>query len=394
MPHRKQFIHFRSVFTAFALLAASLLASAGAEAFPIRTPNVKHMMDTSDAIYRVKVDSVKEQGIYTDPEFKSTVQYPKKIASARVLSVIKGSQQPKNVEIVFPGRPNGQVVMSGPLFASLKSGETYLLFLSGSSSPVKLTDPQTSVLTIPAATPKYAYGNTAQDKMLAEMLAAAGSSENHTRKLAIEQLGHLGDIRAAKFLRSLSRSGDMAEKSAALISRIRIADTPTQQELLSVLRYEAPKGQSRSIIVRAGKEEVYTATSEQRNLITTLEVSLEAPSKHLSRPRKILPGFDYIGFVNEALKTKVIKENGELRSDLICTLRTLQDAKSLPLLLTLLDDPSIKVRYMAATGFAAVTGDNHRFVTTDAFDKDESVYINYWKKWAKEHPEAFKTGKP
>jgi HEAT repeat protein len=90
--------------------------------------------------------------------------------------------------------------------------------------------------------------------------------------------------------------------------------------------------------------------------VQAIDSSVEPKKPRETGPAKQLKGFDYLSFITQALRCKVIVQNDVLRSDLARTLRSLADPKSVPILLGLLDDPSSHVRYLAATAFAAIAG--------------------------------------
>ena len=215
--------------------------------------------------------------------------------------------------------------------------------------------------------------------MLAELVSAVNSDDEYTRKSAVEQLGKLGDIRAKDVLRGLSKSTDLANERR-VVARIGVGDAPAQKDLLAILRmYPADmKSHGGGYMGKLGP---FYSMPEQRKIVDAVCAS----ARHTSGTAKPLKGFDYVSFVRKSLGCRVIKQNAILRSDLVGILRDLGDPKSMPLLLKLLDDPSQRVRYMAATSFAVLAKDNKWFPASDIFDKNEAKYIKHCREWAKEH---------
>jgi len=62
-------------------------------------------------------------------------------------------------------------------------------------------------------------------------------------------------------------------------------------------------------------------------------------------------------------------------------LREIADPSSIPSLVQALDDPAFMVRYLAATGLAAITGDNSHYPAIEPWRAKEADEIAYWKAW-------------
>jgi hypothetical protein len=366
-----------------------VLLAAEAQAFPVRMLDVKAMLASSDAVYKVSVQSTREQGVWTRDPTTASLQLPKVVAKARVISAIKGTAH-DSIEITFPGFPHTRGgVTNWPMYTSLSTGWTYIVFLKGKSSPYRFADPQTGAMIVPAKPPAVSYGSTPQDKLLAELVSAAQIGDETIGKFAVEQLGKLGDIRAAAVLVEPLESSDPAQRTSALVARIRVGDAPDQEDLLSILRSDPADLKSREAMhTGISGREVYYAASEQIDIVMAIEMSVKASQSYGGRAEKQLKGFDYVGFVTKALECNVIKQNDILRSDLVGTLRNLGDPKSVPLLLKVLADPSQRVRYMAATSFAVLAGDKTMYPAGEIFNKNEAKYLERCREWASKHPDG------
>ena len=62
-------------------------------------------------------------------------------------------------------------------------------------------------------------------------------------------------------------------------------------------------------------------------------------------------------------------------------LREIADPSSIPYLVQVLDHPSFMMRYLAATGLAAITEDFSRYRAMDLWRAQEAEQIAYWKAW-------------
>jgi hypothetical protein len=271
------------------------------------------------------------------------------------------------------------------MYTGLSARRTYIVFLKGSSSPYRFADLQTGAMIVPARTPAVAYGSKPVDRLLAELVSAARIGDEAMRRVAVEQLGKLGDIRAAAVLRELSKSKDLARRTSALVARIEVGDAPAEADLLAILRMDPASSKSR-VGMSTGVAGPFFAGAEQVQIVQAISRSVKPSGSFTGRAAKQLNGFDYIDFVTQTLSYKVIKEHDILRSDLVGTLRDLGDPKSMPLLLKLLNDHSKAVRYMAATSFAVLAKNNKWYVAGDIFNKNEAKYIKQCREWAKQHP--------
>ncbi len=376
-------------FTLIVLLI--LIVAVGAQAFPVRMMNVREMLDESDAVYKITVQSTREEGVWKDTPAERAYLHlnnhaydmPRVIASAKVLSTIKGKAR-NSVGIEFPGFPHGQkFVVNWPMYTGLSKGLTCIVFLKTESSPARFADSQTGAILVPAKAPARSYGDGSEDKLLAELVSAAQNGDDYTRKSALEQLGKLSDNRAKDVLRGPSKSTDLAQRTAGLVARIGVGDAPAQKDLLAILSMY-PADMTSHGGGYMGKLGPFYSMPEQREIVD----AVCATARHIRGCARPLKGFDYVGFVRKSLGCRVIKENVILRSDLVGILRDLGNPKSMPLLLKLLDDPSQVVRYMAATSFAVLAKDNKWFPAGEIFNKNEAKYIKHCREWAKEHPDG------
>ena len=130
-------------FTHVVFLALSVLfVAVGAQAFPVRMMDVREMLDKSDAVYKITVQSTREEGVWKDTPAERAYLHlnnhaydmPRVIASAKVLSTIKGKAR-DSVGIEFPGFPHGQkFVVNWPMYTGLSKGLTCIVFLKTDSS--------------------------------------------------------------------------------------------------------------------------------------------------------------------------------------------------------------------------------------------------------------------
>jgi hypothetical protein len=73
--------------------------------------------------------------------------------------------------------------------------------------------------------------------------------------------------------------------------------------------------------------------------------------------------------------------DSDIRQAAAYALRDAASPTTVPVLVAALDDGEEEVRYLAATGLAAITKQNQRFLTGAYFTQREAEEIKYWKDW-------------
>lgn len=268
----------------------------------------KYLVEEANVVSKVKVVDVTEEQVSMEVQFEPVLklQPPPKItryrAQLETLSQLKGSS-PKQIEVTYPkSGPNG------PGYTELYRSEVCVVFLKGKTSPYFFADPNNGKMEVLPNEIRYRFGDTPQDKLFAELLASAEAEVGSNQIHAIEQLGYLGDLRAALLLKRFSASSDIVLRGKALISRVQIGDTPTVEELIAFLK-RSPNEFSRESSLKKHRTSGYSVPSLQTKLLSKIEHSVKRP--YMDRPAQRLKNFDYHEFYRQVSQCEIFSLNDE-----------------------------------------------------------------------------------
>ena len=307
-------------------LFAVFVISNSALAYLTNIFNAKYLTNDADRVYKIRVISVKEDGVYTDNHFSPPLTATKMVAHAEVQSVIKGLYMTE-IDIAYPKSTS----MVG--FTPLSPEEVCIVFLKGTRSPFKYFDLHNGKMAATLQSGPECLGLTVQDKLLGQLLVSANTLKGKAQLEAIEELGKLGDFRATSTLRKIADTDDIVVRSLSLTARIQVGDAPCIADLLAILKIpksDFDKTQSCNKYRTTG----YSVGDLQRELLWAIEQSV-VPSNMYSVPSvnppiSKLEGFDYADFFKQALNIDSVRKNTGTRRCRIATLRKLGDEKSIP----------------------------------------------------------------
>lgn len=208
----------------------------------------------------------------------------------------------------------------------------------------------------------------------------------------------LGDLYFGRWsvsrLHSISQQAGLAGLNLDLIAGLRDTDErvllntvellagsdrlESTEPLVERLRFARPRLQAA----------IYIALLRQNDYSNLAEIlgSLEKPSSDGqvgSLQDRIL---FYIGQIDNAATVPVLltfatTRSDSLRESVIHALRQTASPKSVPTLVTALDDPIQIIRYDAVFGLATIEQRPNLAPSVDAFEKDPQLYIGAWKSW-------------
>lgn len=372
----------RNIIMVITLIAAGILITSAAIAYPFTPLNVRTALEKADAVYIVEITSIDADTSSAKTNQSSSL--PDRDVYAHILGTIKGATA-ENIHITVPQNTN---LIESPSYVNYKIGEVCLVFLKGNSSPYMLLDPDSSNL-LDVAKPdtavfKYST-DIAYDRLAKCLMWTVNGSKGWIRLQAIRQLGYLGDHRAASLLRQFAKSDDIALRSLSYEARIHIGDPPDVNDMITILDM-TPESINENQSHNGNTGNRYGNEYLQNLLFDAVWQSIIPEQKFgIKLPVSKVEGFDYLAFFEKAMNTKSFRTIRDARSQLAGSLGELKDPKATPILMRLLDDEDAQVRYMATWALNEIYGGLDSAGDANAFIKDEVKYQTYWKAFWKEH---------
>ena len=336
--------------------------------------DVKRLLNEADAVCKIKVSTVENKGIYSINNIYPSLKAVKITAESKVISSIKGNI-PETINIVFPA--SEQLIS----FTMLDKDEVAIVFLKRVDKHYEFIDIHNGKMDCINAKIKYQNEENPEDKILSELLALCKQATGKNKLYAIQRLGELEDIRAKKILTKFSISDDSVLRGTALDSLIQMGVSVKEKKLLDYLKLPPELFDEGKSLDKYGTTG-FSTSHLQNNIIFSLKNSVKLNSRNRStrEPRVIvsIEDFDYISFYEKVSKLKVFTNSLINRRSMASALRKLADKRSIPLVKSLLRDPSPDVRYFAVTTFQRIFNEGD-FPSFDLFHSDEQKYILYWK---------------
>lgn len=382
----------------------------------------------ADLVCKVHVLSIRREGVIESNLWPGAPNVSRMIASAKVLSVIKGKCA-QVIDIQFHYPQDGTMQWGDPpwlIYTELKEGETCLVFLK-ESRPYYILDRINSKARVEPKTIDYNLGDIPNLRLLAEFLAGCNSDNEMVKLQAVEELGYLGEAmigsissspyrdskqalerclqmdlglsKARDTLGKMRSCEDMVIKNIAIISSFQTDDSPGIKAPLELLRMNPSDFDPNDSLKKYGIRD-FCISSLQSRLLETMDsttrrfiVNLEDLSiirrKDNNRPFRGVRGFDYAEFFKQALDCEAVRENDDMRSAIANVIWIRCEKESLPEMVRLLDDENQYVRFVAVGSLMKYTGGGPERGGWEEFKKTEKEYVQYWKKWWKENKEQF-----
>lgn len=409
----------------------------------------------ADLVCKVHVVSIRREGVIESNLFPGAPNVSRIIASAKVLSVIKGKcAQVIDIEFHYP--QDGTMQWGDPpwlIYTELKEGETCLVFLK-ESKPYYILNRINSKARVEPKTIDYSLGDTPNLKLLAEFLAGCNSEDGMVKLQAVEELGYLGEaiiqelrpfkgqkelfqriafaLGRAKDALSKTRScEDLVIKNVSVISSFQVDDSPGIKAPLELLRMNPSDFDPNDSLKKYGIRD-FCISSLQLRLLQTMDHTTRRAVVNLQdgsviRREDGRPGiyrgvreFDYGQFFKQSLDCEAVKKSTEMRSAIANVIWIRYEKRSVPEMIRLLDDSSVSVRQAAVSALRKCINldfsnswERRHFYNPRAakeamrmgfeknledrqkdYQNNEQEYIQYWKKWWHENKDRFLTHEP
>jgi len=378
----------------------------------------------ADLVCKVHVLSIRREGVIESNLWPGAPNVSRMIASAKVLSVIKGKCA-QVIDIQFHYPQDGTMQWGDPpwlIYTELKEGETCLVFLK-ESEPYYILDRINSKARVEPKTIDYNLGDIPNLRLLAEFLAGCNSDNEMVKLQAVEELGYLGEamiqelrpfkgqkelfqrvafaLGRAKDALSKTRScEDLVIKNVSVISSFQVDDSPGIEGPLELLRMNPSDFDPNDSLKKYGIRD-FCISSLQLRLLQTMDSTTRRAVVNLTDGSVIwredgrpdiyrgVRDFNYAEFFKQALDCEAVRENDDMRSAIANVIWIRCEKESLPEMVRLLDDENQYVRFVAVGSLMKYTGGGPERGGWEEFKKTEKEYVQYWKKWWKENKEQF-----
>ncbi len=297
----------------------------------------------------------------------------------------------------------------------------------------------------------YNLGNTPNLRLLAEFLAGCNSGNEIVKLQAVEELGYLGEVmirqlrpfkgdkesfqriafglgRAKDALRKTRSSENIVIRTASIISRFQVDDSPGIEEPLELLKMNPSYFTPNDSLKKYGIRDFCVSSLQLRLLetmdSTTRRVVIDLKDGSVIRreegspyPFRGVRSFNYAEFFKQALDCESVKKDTQMRSHIANVIWIRYEKRSVPDMIRLLDDLSMHIRRTAVSALRkCINSDRsnswerlHFYDPRAAeeylrrgiekpledrlkdYQDNEQEYIQYWKKWWQEHKSKFET---
>jgi len=443
-------------FSMMLLYLVLFLMSSGSDAFasPIGSNNWHlnsplQVIHNSDLVCKVNILSVREVGLSDSFIFEWGSQAICRVATAKVISIIKGSCEDTIQIWFYVPKDNGKHMglQKGQLFTELQSGEHCLVFLRHADDGYCLNRIQSKARVV-ANPVDYNNQSDILIKLLSEFGAGLNAKDDLIRLQAAEELGAVGDELMEKLqpfqfkddesnraiayslkqiqpvIRKACLDQDFIVRSVAVMSSFKLGYAPTIEQAKTILLTDPNRMTSAESRSKYGIDD-FSVKGLQRSLLATMDATTRRTIKDLDDGSIIRPpggihrgvsGFPYANFYCWALETDVVKNNKDLRRSIANVIWIRYERDSVPQMIQLLEDPESDIRQTAVSALNKCIHNNF----SNAWDREsfyssgwESLqrmnkikekplkqrqndylehgqeYIQYWKKWWSENQGTF-----
>lgn len=406
--------------------------------------SVLQTKSNADLVCKIKVLSVRTEGVTQNPYSITRQDMSQMIATSRVLSVIKGEcPEVLDIEYYYPKDrgPNSGFPFS-QFYAELSEDEICIVFLKKSEPYYKLNRISSKARVQPKVV-DYDLGDTPVLRLVAEFVAGCNSADEMAKLQAMEELGYLGkemvrDLgqfrsdkerfdqvafglsKAKQALRRTRSSKNLVIRNVSIISSFLADDSPGIEAPLELLRLDPNKFDQTDSMKKYGIRD-FSISSLQLRLLETMDAAtrrsiVDLKNRRIGRiegRRGIFRGvrdFNYAEFFRQALDCEAVN-NSQMRKSIANVIWIRYEEESVPEMIRLLDDPDISIRQTAMSALRkCINSDlsNSWTLSKDGtdfgppedkpleerqndYENNEQQYIQHWKKWWKENIDRFKS---
>jgi hypothetical protein len=337
------------------------------------------------------------------------------LAKSKVLSVIKGECKPA-IDIEFNDQ-RSRTVRFGPSpgrGTELKKGEVCIVFLKHQEGRYVLNRIRSKLRVRPKVV-DYSLGDTPNLRLLAEMLAGCDSKNEMVQLQAVEELGYLGKamfhklrpfkgdrelfekmafglIRTKEALQRMRRSENQMIRNMSIISSFWADDSPGIEGPLELLRMNPSDFDKNDSLKKYGTWG-FCVSDLQLRLLETMDSATRRAVVDLKDGSAIrredgnpgvyrgVRGFDYAEFYRQALDCDAVRKNEQMRGAIANVIWIRCEKRSVPLMVKLLDDSNLYVRFVAVGSLMKYTGKGPERSSWEEFGERNQKYVEYWKGW-------------
>jgi len=404
----------------------------------------------SDLVCKIQVISIRKGETVSSSIFMGMTGIHRMIATAKVLSIIKG-ECPEAIEIEYEYPTENNINMGIPishLTTGLSEKEICIVFLKLQENKYKLNRIRSKLRVVPEIV-DYNLGDEPNMKLVAEFLAGCESNDDLIKLQAVEELGFhaeemiknlttsrnnnetfdkiayvLSKIKDA--LKKTRQSNDLVIRSISNISSFQADDSPGTEEPLKLLKINPSEFDSNDSFKKYGIKSFCVSDLQLRLLetmdSTTRRVVYDMNDGSTLRREDGNPGiyrglrdFDYTEFYNKALDCDSVKNSKQMRTAIANVLWIRFEKRSVPVIVRLLDDPQISHTAVSALR-KCINADfsnswepedfyrsfkGNEFYFTDQkpeksleerqkdYQDHEQEYIQFWKDWWQKNKDDF-----
>lgn len=202
-------------------------------AYPVGPFDAKRLLDSADLVCHGQVVSIRTQEAGNGPGGDRGPPTVGVVAKVRVVNLIKGRADAE-IAVAFRkldiNRLGADGTGRGPP-TQLSENEQSILFLRASEGRYRFVDDHNGKLRIPPHKPLRYESESAEGRMVEELVYATRMDTGPLRLVCTEQLGHFRNEAAAAWLKVLATFKDMAVQGVAYAALIRLDLPPAAGEL-------------------------------------------------------------------------------------------------------------------------------------------------------------------
>jgi len=345
------------------------------------------------------------------------------LARSKVLSVIKGECKPA-IDIEFDDQRSRTAGFSpSGRGTELTKGEVCIVFLKHQEGRYVLNRIRSKLRVRPEVV-DYNLGDTPNLRLLAEMLAGCDSKNEMVQLQAVEELGYLskamfrelrpfkgdrelfekmafGLIRTKEALQRMRRSENQMIRGMSIISSFWADDSPGIEGPLELLRMN-PSDFDKDDSLRKYGTWGFCVSDLQLRLLETMDSATRRAVVDLKDGSVIrredgnlgmyrgVRGFDYAEFYRQALDCDAVRKNEQMRGAIANVIWIRYEKRSVPLMVQLLDDSNLYVRFVAVGSLMKYTGEGPKRSSWEEFGERNQKYVEYWKGWWSKNKARFR----
>lgn len=318
-----------------------------ARAHPVPAPDandVRALFARSDVVCSGHVTDVAQQG-YTQWHLDGTsAPATKRIATVAVRRLYKGPSSTARINVVFADP--GHAITSQLPVLTLERGDFALLFLKNENGELTFADPWFSKQAMSAIL--GSAGTSGLDLLEDDLDAGLADPDSKEVAANLELLAAFRQLRSTRNIAKLADTSGSDLQGAALSTLLTVKDYSRLRQALQIVQQQ-PNTRLPAYAMR-------------------ILIGVRGISDRSTIP--VLLGF--------------VQSNSNLvRNSVAASLRRMNDPRTVPALVSMLDDANPDTRYDAAFTLATIEGkQNTDWINSfQEFQRNENGYIQKWKSW-------------